>query len=95
MVKKQNDVRLPEGNFIIRLIRLCLSLALDADLSLFTFAQYDTVSEVLGLNTRLRWIIEPGNDPFLVYNHNWSNTAGTLRPVLHEGRIKVRYTYRF
>jgi hypothetical protein len=92
---QQNDVRLPEGNFIIRLIRLRLSLALNADLSLFSFVQYDTVSEVLGLNTRLRWIIEPGNELFLVYNHNWSNAAGTLRPVLREGRIKVRYTYRF
>jgi len=92
---QQNDVRLPEGNFIVRLIRLRLSLALNADLSLFSFVQYDTVSEVLGLNTRLRWIIEPGNELFLVYNHNWSNTAGTLRPVLREGRIKVRYTYRF
>lgn len=92
---QQNDVRLPEGNFIVRLIRLRLSLALNADLSLFNFVQYDTVSEVLGLNSRLRWIIEPGNELFLVYNHNWSNTAGSLRPVLREGRIKVRYTYRF
>ena len=51
---QQNDVRLLEGNFLIRLIRLRLSLALNADLSLFNFAQYDAVSEVLGLNTRLR-----------------------------------------
>jgi hypothetical protein len=92
---QQDDVRLPESNFIVRLIRLRLSLALTADLSWFNFVQYDPVSEVLGLNTRLRWIIEPGNELFLVYNHNWSNIAGSLRPVLREGRIKVRYMYRF
>ncbi len=92
---RQNDVRLPEGNFVIRLIRLRLSLALNPDLSWFNFAQYDTVSEVLGINSRLRWIIEPGNEVFLVYNHNWQGADGRLRPILREGRIKVRYTYRF
>jgi hypothetical protein len=92
---QQNDVRLPEGNFAIRLIRLRLSLALNPDLSWFNFVQYDTVSEVLGLNSRFRWIIEPGNEVFLVYNHNWRGSGGNLRPILREGRIKVRYTYRF
>lgn len=92
---QQNDVRLPEGNFIIRLIRLRLSLALNPDLSWFSFVQYDTVSEVLSLNSRLRWIIEPGNDLFLVYNHRWRDTPQALRPILREGRIKVQYTYRF
>lgn len=92
---QQNDGRLPEGNFIIRLIRLRLSLALNPDVSWFNFFQYDTVSEVLGLNSRLRWIIEPGNEVFLVYNHNWRGANGNLRPILREGRIKVRYTYRF
>jgi hypothetical protein len=92
---QQNDGRLPEGNFIVRLIRLRLSLALNPDVSWFNFFQYDTVSEVLSLNSRWRWIIEPGNEVFLVYNHNWRGANGNLRPILREGRIKVRYTYRF
>lgn len=92
---QQNDVRLPEGNFAIRLIRLRLNLALNPDLSWANFTQYDTVSEVLGMNSRLRWIVEPGNEVFLVYNHNWRGSGGDLRPILREGRIKVRYTYRF
>jgi hypothetical protein len=92
---QQNDGRLPEGNFIIRLIRLRMSIALNPDVSWFNFFQYDTVSEVLSMNSRLRWIIEPGNEVFLVYNHNWRGADGHLRPTLREGRIKVRYTYRF
>ena len=92
---QQYDVRLPEGNFAIRLIRLRLNLALNPDLSWANFVQYDTVSEVLGLNSRLRWIVEPGNEVFLVYNHNWRGSGGDLQPILREGRIKVRYTYRF
>lgn len=92
---QQNDVRLPEGNFVIRLIRLRVNLALNPDVSWVNFFQYDTVSEVLGLNSRFRWIVEPGNEVFLVYNHNWQGSDGRLRPISREGRIKVRYTYRF
>jgi len=92
---QQYDVRLPEGNFIIRLIRLRLNLALNPDVSWANFVQYDTISEVFGLNSRFRWIVEPGNEVFLVYNHNWQGADGRLRPILREGRIKVRYTYRF
>ena len=92
---QQNDVRLPQGNFVVRLLRLRLSLALNPDLSWFNLVQYDTVSEVLSLNSRLRWILEPGNELFLVYNHGWRDTPRALRPILREGRIKVQYTYRF
>lgn len=92
---QQNDIRLPEGNFIIRLIRVRLSLALNPDLSWFNFVQYDSTSGNLMLNSRIRWIIEPGNDLFLVYNHGWIDTGHSLRPVLREGKIKMQYTYRF
>ncbi len=92
---QQNDVRLPEGNFIVRLIRGQLSLALNPDLSWLGLVQYDTVSDILSLNTRLRWIIEPGNDFFIIYNHNWLVRSDVFHSELREGRIKVRYTYRF
>ena len=60
-----------------------------------TSEQYDTVSDTLGLNTQLRWIIEPGNELFVVYNHNWLIRDDEIRATVREGRIKVRYTYRF
>lgn len=34
-----------------------------------TIAQFDNVSEDLGLNSRLRWTLAPGRDFFLVLNH--------------------------
>jgi hypothetical protein len=92
---EQNDVRLAQGSFVSRLLRFRLTLALSPDVSWFTLVQYDTVSDVLGINSRLRWIIEPGNDLFIVYNHDWLNTDGSLRPIRREGRVKVTYIYRF
>jgi hypothetical protein len=33
--------------------------------------QFDTVSRVLGWQSRYRWIVKPGNDLYVVYTHNW------------------------
>jgi hypothetical protein len=63
--------------------------------------QYDDVSKVVGLFARLRWIVKPGNDVYLVYTHNWQNLApGILenRDLITLSRgasFKVNYTYRF
>ncbi len=94
---QQNGVRLPEGNFVVRLLRVRLDAALSPDLSWFSVVQYDNVSDVLSLNTRLRWIVEPGNDLFLIYNHRWLDdpTDGGFRTIGREARFKVQYTYRF
>src|SRR2546429_6829290 len=38
---------------------------------LSSFIQYDTESQNVGTNTRLRWTIKPGNDLFVVWNRGW------------------------
>ena len=91
----QSDVRLPEGNFVTRLLRVRLDIAVSPDLSWFSLIQYDNVSDVFSLNTRIRWIIEPGNDIFLVFNQRWLDEEGGFHSIGREGRFKVRYTYRF
>ena len=92
---QQNDVRLAWGNFAVRLVRARLNLALNPDLSWFAFGQYDTVSDTLGMNTQVRWIIEPGNEFFIIYNHNLLIRDGDIHSTIREGRVKMRYTYRF
>ena len=66
--------------------------------------QYDNVSEILGLFARLRWILTPGNDVFLVYTHNWRDFDGDLIENPHErgfstlsrgATVKLNYTHRF
>jgi hypothetical protein len=63
--------------------------------------QYDNQTEIVGLFTRLRWIVTPGSDLYLVYTQNWRNVgAGLLdNPDLimlsRGGSVKVSYTYRF
>jgi hypothetical protein len=42
--------------------------AWNPNLVLSSFIQYDTESQNVGANTRLRWTIKPGNDLFIVWN---------------------------
>jgi hypothetical protein len=46
---------------------------------------------------RLRWVLNPGNDLFLVFNQGWEQQLGglTFRRVGTRVTGKVQYTFRF
>ncbi|HYV86231.1 MAG TPA: DUF5916 domain-containing protein [Patescibacteria group bacterium] len=88
---------LPEGDFIQRLFQLQNVYAFSPRLLLFGFFQYDTDSQSLGMNARLRWTFHPGNDLFLVWNRNWSHPLGEgrfdLSPESDQVAMKVRFAW--
>jgi hypothetical protein len=86
------------SGFNTNLFQIDLGLDFTPDISLSSNIQFDDVSEVLGTNTRFRWIITPGTDIFFVYNHNWlKNSTLDKRyfTIQQGGAMKVVYTYRF
>ena len=94
-----NDVELAEGDFTTRLHRLIVDTQFSPFMYLVNNVQYDNVSGVLGWQSRFRWIVQPGNDVFVIYTHNWredplepSQRVGTLD---RRGAAKVVYTKRF
>jgi hypothetical protein len=68
---QRNAVELPQGSFTTHLARLSGEMEFSPLLSLAGNVQYDDVSEVAGLFARLRWIMRPGSDLYLVWTHNW------------------------
>ena len=59
----ENDfAHLPVGNFVQRLWSVQAAYAWSPNLVLSSFVQFDTESQNVGTNTRLRWTIRPGND---------------------------------
>jgi hypothetical protein len=64
--------------------------------ALANFVQYDTDSQNIGLQSRLRWILKPGNEFFVVFNHNWQeNELDRFESTQTRFRVKLNYVFRF
>lgn len=95
----ENDfAHMPEGNFVQRLWEFQGAYAWNPNLILTSFIQYDTESQNVGSNTRLRWTIKPGNDLFIVWNRSWQKLLTrpglTLVPDTDLIAVKLRWTFR-
>jgi hypothetical protein len=90
-------VNLQEGTFHTHLFRLLSSYDFSPWVSLNMNIQYDNVSRLLGSNSRISWILRPGNILFLVYNHNWQQAEAQQQFLSLENRtnLKFSYTLRF
>jgi hypothetical protein len=99
-----NRIDLAEGRFETRLSRLVADTQFSPWAYLVNNVQYDSVSRILGWQSRFRWILTPGNDLFIVYTHNWIDLdpldpqgldpAGGFRTQDRRGAMKFVYTYR-
>lgn len=97
-----NDVVLPQGSFIVQVYRINFDLLFSPRLTLKSFVQYDDESQRLGWQSRLRWILKPGNEIILAWNSLWSDPMERLDPRLQDftlaqstTRLKINYNYRF
>jgi hypothetical protein len=95
---EQTFARLPQGNFVARVWALRADYAFSPFFTIANFLQYDNESNNLGWQSRLRWILRPGNDLFFVINQGWErDPAGGFRFRAAGTRItsKIQYTFRF
>jgi hypothetical protein len=101
----QADVRLPpeSGDFTSRVLRGRVLIMFSTRLSWDTVVQYDNISDSMGMNSRLRWELEPGNELFLVFNSGY-NAQVREDGSLEESRLrsssaeligKIEWTFRF
>ena len=96
---QHNQVTLPQGQFSADLYEIEGQWNPTPWVGATTQLQYDDVTDVAGLFARLRWIMKPGNDLYLVYTHNWRNLETDLldrhfQTLSRGGSVKVNYTYR-
>jgi len=93
---ERNRVDLPEGSFTTDLYRLVTDTQFNPRVYIVNNLQYDSVSRVLGWQARFRWILRPGNDLYLVYQHNWLDAPVTGFGTLdRRAATKLSYTHRF
>ena len=93
-----NSLDLAEGGFDTQLYRMVADTQFSPFMYLVNNVQYDTVSRVLGWQSRFRWIMTPGNDIFVVYTHNWIDPldpSARFRTLDRRAATKAVYTKRF
>jgi Domain of unknown function (DUF5916) len=89
-----NMARLPAGNFDQTLVGTRVRLNISPDLSVASYIQYDTISDSVGVNTRLRWTFRPEADLFVVYNHNVRSLVDRWQLDSNQLVVKAQYAWR-
>lgn len=93
----QDRIKLPDGNFTLRLFGINSTYAFSSTLSWSNLIQYDNISENMGVNSRLHWIPRAGQQAFVVLNwglidrdrdNHFDSTVADLS-------LRFNYTFRF
>jgi len=100
---EHNDIELPFGNFDTTLASLQFNFDFSPSLSWSLLGQWDDVSDSLGINSRVRWIIEPGNELFFVINQTLATADPSedhdsnfrVRAISTDVTVKLSWTFRF
>jgi len=92
-----NAISLPQGDFITRLASLSTQVAFSNTLFWVNLIQYDNISEEIGVNTRLQWIPEAGQEGFIVLNYNMQDKDknNIFEAAAMDLSIKFKYTFRY
>ena len=94
----QTFARLPQGNFIARIFSSNINYSVSPFLSFANLIQFDNRSGNLGLQSRIRWTLEPGNDFFFIFGQGWvQDISGGYDFRQQDSRLatKLQYTFRF
>lgn len=92
-----NRFDFPGVSAITRQISLENEIAFNSKLALVTLAQFDNISDDLGINTRLRYNVAAGKDLWFVLNHNMQRDPidDRFHSTESVAAVKVRYTFRY
>jgi hypothetical protein len=84
-----------DRNFRTHLTQMNVNIAFTPDITWNTTVQWDNISDTMGLNSRLRWIITEGRDFFIVFNQDYTTEEGDVKVGRTEPLIKFNWTFRF
>ncbi len=94
----QTFANLPQGNFVARIFSLQTSFSVSPFLSFQNLTQFDNRSGNLGLQSRVRWTLKPGNDVFFIFGQGWVQEMGGFYDFRQrDSRLatKLQYTFRY
>lgn len=87
--------RVPEGRFTQRLHQFKASYAFDNELAFSSFTQFDSSTNRIGVNAQVRWIVQPGREVFVIFNHDvapsLADPASRFTPVGNSLTVKLQW----
>ncbi len=89
------DIALPQGSFDVKIISVNANYAFNSKWSWVNLVQYDNASQSAGVNSRLRWNPQAGEDFFLVVNYNFDSEGVFNRMSSDSAEIALKYTKTF
>jgi hypothetical protein len=89
------DADMPVGDFEAWTCFFGLRFTPNAQLSFNSLTQYDNLSKRMGLNNRIRYIIKPGSDLYLVFNKGFDRETGRFKSFRTESITKLGWTFQF
>ena len=89
------DIKLPYGDFVVRQVTANANYAFNSKWSWVNLVQFDNASSSVGINSRLRWNPEAGEDLFIVINYNFDSEGTFSRLSREKSEIALKYTKTF
>ena len=89
-----NWIDLPQGAFNTRLVSTRVNYTLSTRLLVATLIQYNSSSDSISTNIRLRWEYEPGSDLFVVYSEGRDTDFRGFPRIANRGFV-IKFTKLF
>jgi hypothetical protein len=90
---EHTEIGLPSGAFDVDVIRVRGNVEVGDYLYWNNYLQWDDQTDLLGLNSRLRWIIEDGRELNFVVNQGWIYDTETF--YSDESTVTFKFSYNF
>lgn len=92
---ERTDLHLPGGDGTVHVAAFGLDVTPSPRLAASTLAQWDDVSDEVGLSLRLRWTPVPGRDLFLSLNRLFQDEDGGLRTQARNETVKLSWNWQW
>ena len=90
-----NRINLPKGRFTAKLITSRVTYTFTPRMFFGGLVQFNSSSDSLSTNLRLRWEYQPGSELFVVYNDQRDTELGRSFPMLENRAFIVKFTRLF
>ena len=91
-----NRVDLVEGSFVTSLVGSRITYTMTTRMFVSALLQYNSGSNTVGSNVRLRWEYQPGSEVFVVFNDERNTLARSFPALVDRSLIlKINRLFRF